>query len=76
MGSGSFASGGFEIAAYQNTIFSMPEDENGGVGAWGDLSPLVQSLSFCSSLDTVEAANGGSWGTYLFFGGPGGSICN
>jgi hypothetical protein len=75
MGSGAFASKGWQIAAYQNTIFSIPRDENGGVGVWASLTTIVESLASCFSINLVGAANGGNWGTYFFFGGPGANVC-
>jgi hypothetical protein len=72
MGSGAPASKGFGQAAFQNLIFYTLRDENGGVGAWGNLGPIVESS--CYSID-ITNANGGSWGTYFFFGGQGANTC-
>jgi len=76
MGSGEFASQGWQHAAYQNTIFYIPRDENDGVGVWADLTGVVESLSTCYSINVVPAASGGNWGSYFFYGGPGGNTCN
>jgi hypothetical protein len=74
MGSGQFAKEGWQKAAYQNTIFYIPRDEDDGVGVWANLSEVENSPK-CYTIDLVPASQGGNWGTYFFFGGPGGSIC-
>ncbi|MCA9929209.1 MAG: neprosin family prolyl endopeptidase [Anaerolineales bacterium] len=71
MGSGEFAEQGWQRAAYQRTIFYIPRNENNGVGVWADLNP-VETAPDCFTIDYTDAADGGSWGTYFFFGGPGG----
>ncbi|KAK0721682.1 hypothetical protein B0T26DRAFT_622030, partial [Lasiosphaeria miniovina] len=40
MGSGKFPSEGFGRAAYQQTIFTLPKDEDGGSGVWAGLQSL------------------------------------
>jgi hypothetical protein len=74
MGSGQFADQGWQRAAFQNTIFYIPRNEDDGVGVWADLTAQEPSPS-CYTLDLVPASGGGSWGTYFFFGGPGGDPC-
>jgi hypothetical protein len=74
MGSGQFADQGWQQAAFQNTIFSIPRDEDDGVGVWANLT-AVQNSPKCYTIDLVSAADGGDWGTYFFFGGPGGTTC-
>ncbi len=76
MGSGSFASSGWQHAAFQKTIFYIPRDMDDGVGVWADLTTTVESLSTCYTINYVSSASGGSWGTYFFFGGPGATTCN
>lgn len=77
MGSGALAANGYEVAAFQNTIFYIPRDENGGVGVWADLTGIDEGFPSCYTFNVVNWPYGGSWGTYLFFGGPGGSgPCN
>jgi hypothetical protein len=74
MGSGQFAKEGWQKAAFQNTIFYIPRDEDDGVGVWAILNKVENSPK-CYTIDLVSAANGGNWGTYFFFGGPGGTVC-
>jgi neprosin-like protein len=74
MGSGQFASTGWQQAAFQNTIFYIPRDENDGVGVWASLGRIERSPS-CYTINLTPSTSGGSWGTYIFFGGPGGSLC-
>lgn len=74
MGSGQFASAGWQQAAYQHTIFYIPRDENDGVGVWASLTK-VEASSSCYTIELTPASNGGNWGTYFFFGGPGGTTC-
>jgi hypothetical protein len=69
MGSGAFASGGFSYAAYQNTIFYI---DTAGASQWASLSPIVTNPN-CYTLSITPASSGGSWGSYIFFGGPGGN---
>ena len=74
MGSGQFANQGWQQAAFQNTIFYIPRNENNGVGVWADLI-AQEPAPDCYTVVLVPASNGGSWGTYFYFGGPGGSPC-
>jgi hypothetical protein len=76
MGSGDFAEKGWQRAAYQNTIFWIPRDENGGYGEWARLASHDEGLPSCFTIDLVNYPNGGDWGTYFYFGGPGGNTCN
>jgi hypothetical protein len=64
MGSGQFASGGFASAAYQNTLFYI---DTNVVSQWANLSSEVTD-THCYTTDL--GASSGSWGEYLFFGGP------
>lgn len=75
MGSGKYAAAGFGQAAYQNQIFYIPRDENGGTGVWTSLTAVSESSSKCYTSSFTPASSGGSWGSYLFFGGPGGRGC-
>ena len=74
MGSGEFADQGWQKAAFQNTIFYIPKNEDDGVGVWADLSEYEPSPD-CYTIDIVPATKGGDWGTYFFFGGPGANSC-
>jgi hypothetical protein len=73
MGSGRHAGEGWQRAAFQKGIFYIPRDEDNGTGVWASLGKL--STPSCYSIDVVPASEGGSWGTYIFFGGPGGDDC-
>jgi hypothetical protein len=70
MGSGELASKGWQHAAFQNSIFYIPRDENNGAGVWASLTTLPTPS--CYSIDLVPSTSGGSWGTYFYFGGLGG----
>jgi hypothetical protein len=72
MGSGNFASAGWTQAAFQNTIFYSPQNVSGGAGVWSSLTP-AETNPACYTIAYTSSANGGSWGTYLYFGGPGGN---
>jgi len=75
MGSGEFANQGWQRAAFQNTIFTIPRNEDNGTGVWANPSAQAPESS-CYTVDLVPANRGGNWGTYFYFGGPGGSPCN
>jgi hypothetical protein len=75
MGSGDFAENGFGEAAFQNQIFYIPQDEDAGLGVWADLSIYDQSPVSCYKIELAYWPNGGDWGTYFYFGGPGGLGC-
>lgn len=72
MGSGKFASAGWTQAAFQNTIFYIPQNVNGGTGVWSSLNPVATNPA-CYTINYTGAASGGSWGTYFYYGGPGGA---
>lgn len=71
MGSGKFANAGWQQAAFQNTIFYNPKNQNGGSGVWATLSPYETNPT-CYTIIITPSSSGGSWGTYFYFGGPGG----
>jgi hypothetical protein len=71
MGSGHSASEGFGKAAYQRTIFYIDTSD---ASVWTSLTP-VQSSPSCYTIDYTPASSGGSWGSYFYFGGPGGDTC-
>jgi hypothetical protein len=74
MGSGAPASKGYDVAAFQNQAYYIPPDENVRVGVWANFESHVEGPS-CYSIDITNAPSAGSWGTYFFFGGPGGNKC-
>jgi hypothetical protein len=76
MGSGALAAAGWQFAAFQNTIFYTPNDMDDGVGVWASLTTVDEALASCYTIDYVSASSGSTWGTYIFFGGPGGWTCN
>jgi len=69
MGSGNFASGGFGQAAYQRTIFYINTSDT---SVWSSLTAIATAPS-CYTIAYTPASSGGSWGTYFYFGGPGGT---
>jgi hypothetical protein len=68
MGSGKFANAGFGQAAYQNTVFYIDQTNT---SRWSVLSPIVTNPN-CYTLNITDSSAGSSWGTYFYFGGPGG----
>src|SRR5215467_10688009 len=56
-------------AAFQKSIFYIPRDEDNGTGAWASLTKLTTPS--CYSIEITPSSEGGSWGTYFYFGSPG-----
>ncbi|KIJ97736.1 hypothetical protein K443DRAFT_123962 [Laccaria amethystina LaAM-08-1] len=75
MGSGMFPSKGYSQAAFQNTIYYNPRNEDDGVGVWSFLTKVVVGSTNCWDINITESAQGGGWGTFFFYGGPGGNTC-
>jgi hypothetical protein len=71
MGSGGFAAQGFQQAAYQRSIFYIDTKQK---SHWSNLRASVPSPR-CYTAIFTPAYPGGSWGSYLYFGGPGGIFC-
>jgi hypothetical protein len=69
MGSGEFASAGWQQAAYQRNIYLYPPS---GGAQWTNLT-VQQPSPACYSLTKGSAA--APWGIYFFFGGSGGGNC-
>jgi hypothetical protein len=69
MGSGMFANAGFGYAAYQRTVFYINTAQG---SAWSSLTPLVTHPA-CYTFEYHDSSEGSSWGTYFYFGGPGGN---
>ena len=65
MGSGSFAAGGYKVAAYQRSIYFY--DPSGNVVP----ARLETSQDWPNSY-TIEMTSGDDWGEAFYFGGPGG----
>jgi hypothetical protein len=75
MGSGSFASAGPGFAAYQSRIFYIKTPgipDEGGI--WAALK-VLQPSPRCYKILYTPSARGGEFGTYIYFGGPGGNSC-
>jgi hypothetical protein len=70
MGSGMLSTMGVNAAANQALIYYIPHNENGGVGVWANLYPIGDAP--CYSANEVDSADGGDWGTFILYGGPGG----
>jgi hypothetical protein len=72
MGSGRHASAGYGKAAYQRAAFVNPV---GGGAFFATLSEAGSVTGPCYSIDITNNSTVADWGTYLFFGGPGGQPC-
>lgn len=71
MGSGRHAAAGFGKAAYQRAAFVNPM---GGGALFTNLSVAGSTTGSCYTID-ITNNSASDWGTYLFFGGPGGQPC-
>ncbi|MGH3876819.1 MAG: neprosin family prolyl endopeptidase [Actinophytocola sp.] len=71
MGSGQFASAGFGKSAYQRGAFVNPLS---GGAVYASLSEAGSTSGSCYTIDITNNSSS-VWGTYLFFGGPGGQPC-
>jgi len=72
MGSGKFPSEGWSQAAYQRTIFYTTQNGSGGTGVWASLTPS-EAHPACYKIIYTPSSRDGNWGTYIYFGGPGGN---
>ncbi|MFD8799996.1 neprosin family prolyl endopeptidase [Streptomyces atroolivaceus] len=72
MGSGRHASAGFGQAAYQRAATINPV---GGGGVYSSLAHAGSVIGPCYSVEITNNSTSFDWGTYLFFGGPGGTSC-
>jgi hypothetical protein len=68
MGSGQWASAGYGQAAFQRTIFYIGTDDR---TVW----PTLDTEVFWPMCYSIEPGWDSSWGTYFYFGGPGGPVC-
>lgn len=68
MGSGQFASAGWEQAAFQNDIYYVDTSSN----AYYSSLNTDETNPSCYTIAYTPSSSGGSWGTYFYFGGPGG----
>jgi hypothetical protein len=71
MGGGGFASQGFSQAAYQRSIFYI---DTSLASHWSSLRTSLTSPR-CYTATFSPARPGVTWGSYLYFGGPGGLFC-
>lgn len=71
MGGGGFASLGYQQAAYQRNVFYI---DAGQSSRWSNLRASSPSPS-CYTAIFARASSGNPWGSYLYFGGPGGPSC-
>lgn len=71
MGSGEFASAGWQQAAYHRACYYHP---TGGGSQWASLTPEQPSPA-CYTGDLGWDPPPSSWGVYFFYGGPGGGDC-
>jgi len=69
MGSGAYGEKGWQQSAYQRYIYYYMA---GGGSQWATLN-VVQPVSACYSF--AGGFDPTNWGTYFFFGGPGGGDC-
>ncbi|HEY7387279.1 MAG TPA: neprosin family prolyl endopeptidase [Bryobacteraceae bacterium] len=70
MGSGAWANDGWQAAAYHRAVWYW---DTTGASNWASLNeftPASPCYTFNGGFDST-----GSWGTYFFFGGPGGGDC-
>ncbi|HEY0695427.1 MAG TPA: neprosin family prolyl endopeptidase [Kribbella sp.] len=71
MGSGSHASAGYGKAAYQRDALVYPA---GGGAVSANLSEAGSTTGSCYTVG-ITNNSASDWGTYLYFGGPGGQPC-
>jgi len=71
MGSGRHAAAGFGKTAYQRAAFVNPA---AGGAIFATLSEAGSTTGPCYTVD-ITNNSASDWGTYLFFGGPGGQPC-
>jgi len=72
MGSGQHAAAGFGKAAYQRAATVYP---TGGGAPPATLAEAGSVTGTCYTVDITNNSSDADWGTYLFFGGPGGPLC-
>ncbi|WP_129843055.1 neprosin family prolyl endopeptidase [Streptomyces sp. RFCAC02] len=72
MGSGQHASAGFGRAAYQRAVAVNPAS---GGAVYANLADSGSVTGSCYSIEITNNSSSYDWGTYAFFGGPGGTPC-
>lgn len=68
MGSGNYAASAWPWTAYQHTVFYI---STGGPSVWSSLGP-IQTVPGYYTFTFTPASAGWNWGSFLYFGGPGG----
>jgi hypothetical protein len=68
MGSGDWAEGGFGYSAYQHNITYLDQNYN----TWNAALTPTETNPNCYDIQYHDSSEGSSWGTYFYFGGPGG----
>jgi hypothetical protein len=71
MGSGHFASAGWQYAAYQRNIFYL---NTSSTTQWARLT-AAQPSPTCYTVAGPSWSTTSGWGVYFYFGGPGGTSC-
>jgi hypothetical protein len=71
MGSGHFASAGWQFAAYQRNVFYLSTPST---TQWAHLT-AAQPSPTCYTVAGPYWSTTSGWGIYFYFGGPGGSSC-
>jgi hypothetical protein len=69
MGSGAFPSAGFPLAAYQRNVIFY---DSALTPMNADLSLLGVTNANCYNVSIQQSGDFANWGSYFFFGGPGG----
>ncbi len=70
MGSGQLANAGWQQSAYHRAIYYYDATGGSNWASLAEFTPTSPCYSFSGGFDST-----GSWGTYFFFGGPGGGDC-
>jgi hypothetical protein len=75
MGSGQFANTGWQVAAYQHSLFYIPVGSSSLKGQWAIKLLKSEASPACYTIDIPPPDRSGQWGPYFYFGGPGGLAC-
>jgi len=72
MGSSVPSNRGYGHSAFQHSVYYISQ---GGGSVWTSLTGSVIGSPTCWSVDVATAVDGGDWGAYFYYGGPGGKVC-
>jgi hypothetical protein len=75
MGSGQFATTGWQQAAYQRSLFYIPLASSDLKGQWAIHLLTSELTPACYTIHVPPPDRSGQWGPYFYFGGPGGAAC-